>query len=104
MDSKHLCFFLQDQIVIILGLTNHSNSVTITQLCSLEGKHPETMFKQMSGRLALINFTKNRQQATVRIGIADFSPGQDNKKGKKGKIKQKNGVSNSNILYMTKIF
>lgn len=40
----------------------------------------------MSGRLTLINFTKNRQQATVRIGIADFSPGQDNKKGK---IKQK---------------
>lgn len=97
-------FFLQGQIVIILVLANHSNSVTITQLCFLEGNHPETMFKQMSGRLALINFTKTGSKLQLELELLISVLGKIIKKKKKRGKKTKIGVSNSNILYMTKIF
>lgn len=41
------------------------------------------MFKQMSRRLALMKFYKDRWQDAISIGIADLSPREVNKKEKK---------------------
>lgn len=102
VDSKHLFFSTGPN-------SNYFRPCKPFKFCHhystllFRGKHLERIFKQMSGRLALINFTKTGSKLQLELELLILVLGKIIKKKKREK-KTKIGVLNSNILHMTKIF